>query len=233
MAILIKRYANRKLYNTDTSRYITLKGIAKLLEEGEEVHVIDKETGDDITQVALSQILVDNQRSREDPSDTLLTQILSKGGDVLYGAIKKSVDDATEGIGDFQDRFRQIVNVPENMAWPRTGAEDEDEAMEHDTRDEAGVDEPGGRSSRRRSPFERPHPSEAGGTPRSGRRDESGALPEELKTLIDGAVREAVQKAMGQVDLPDRNALRSLDRKLDRVNRTLERIEEAFADGED
>ena len=109
MAILIKRYANRKLYNTDTSRYITLKGIAKLLEEGEEVRVIDNETGEDITQVALSQILVDNQRAHEDPSDTLLTQILSRGGDALYGAIKKSVDDATDGIGEFQDRFRRIV----------------------------------------------------------------------------------------------------------------------------
>ena len=57
MAILIKRYANRKLYNTETSRYITLKGIAKLLDEGESVQVVDKETGEDITQVALSQIL--------------------------------------------------------------------------------------------------------------------------------------------------------------------------------
>ncbi len=45
MAILIKRYANRKLYNTEASRYITLKGIAELLEEGEEVHVVDNETG--------------------------------------------------------------------------------------------------------------------------------------------------------------------------------------------
>ena len=109
MAILIKRYANRKLYNTDTSRYITLKGIAKLLDDGEEVRVVDNETGEDITQVALSQILVDNKRAKEDPSDTLLTQILTRGGDALYGAIRKSVDDASEGIGDFQDRFRQLV----------------------------------------------------------------------------------------------------------------------------
>ncbi len=113
MSILIKRYANRKLYNTQASRYITLKGIAKLLDEGEEVRVIDNETGEDITQVALSQILVDNQRAKEDPSDTLLSQILSRGGDALYGAIKRSVDDATEGLGEFQDRFRRIVNQPD------------------------------------------------------------------------------------------------------------------------
>ena len=116
MAILIKRYANRKLYNTDTSRYITLKGIAALLSEGDEVRVVDNETGEDITQVALSQILVDNKRAHEDPSDTLLSQILSRGGDALYGAIRKSVDDATEGIGDFQDRFRQLVRQGDDNA---------------------------------------------------------------------------------------------------------------------
>ncbi len=114
MAILIKRYANRKLYNTETSRYITLKGIAKLLDEGESVQVVDKETGEDITQVALSQILVGNERAKENPSDTLITQILSRGGDALYGALKKSVDDANEGIEDFQDRVRQFVKQSES-----------------------------------------------------------------------------------------------------------------------
>ena len=44
MTALIKRYANRKLYNTDTSRYITLKGIAELVEADVEVRVIDNET---------------------------------------------------------------------------------------------------------------------------------------------------------------------------------------------
>ena len=113
MAILIKRYANRKLYNTETSRYITLKGIAKLLDEGESVQVVDKETGEDITQVALSQILVGNERAKENPSDTLITQILSRGGDALYGALKKGVDDANDGIEDFQDRVRQFVKQSE------------------------------------------------------------------------------------------------------------------------
>ena len=109
MATLIKRYANRKLYNTETSRYITLRGVGELLDRGEEVRVVDNETGEDITQVALSQILVDNKRSREVPSDTLLTQILSRGGDAVYSAIRKSVDDASDGLGEFQERFRQFV----------------------------------------------------------------------------------------------------------------------------
>jgi polyhydroxyalkanoate synthesis repressor PhaR len=134
MAILIKRYANRKLYNTETSRYITLKGIATLLDLGDEVRVVDNETGDDITQVVLSQILVDNKRAKEDPSENLLSQILSRGGDALYSAIRKSVDDATEGIGEFQDRFREFVGQSDarsrggrGFAWDpqRAGRPDE------------------------------------------------------------------------------------------------------------
>ena len=110
MAILIKRYANRKLYNTATSRYITLKGIAELLDGGKEVQVIDNETGEDITSVALSQILVDSERSNKQPSDTLLSQILGRGGDALYGALKKSVDDATGGIDEVRDRVLRAMS---------------------------------------------------------------------------------------------------------------------------
>ena len=128
MAILIKRYANRKLYNTETSRYITLRGLGELLDRGEEVRVVDNETGEDITQVALSQILVDNKRSREIPSDTLLTQILSRGGDAVYSAIRKSVDEASDGLGEFQERFRQLVQRGDGamargraFAWDRHG----------------------------------------------------------------------------------------------------------------
>ena len=109
MAILIKRYANRKLYNTQTSRYITLKGIAELIDDGEEVRVIDNETGEDITNVALSQILVDSERSNTDVSQSLLSQILGRGSDALYEALRKGVDDASEGLGEIQDRFRRMV----------------------------------------------------------------------------------------------------------------------------
>ena len=114
MAILIKRYANRKLYNTQTSRYITLKGIAELIDDGEEVRVIDNETGEDITNVALSQILVDSERSNADVSQSLLSQILGRGGDALYEALRKGVDDASEGLGEIQDRFRRMVAVRES-----------------------------------------------------------------------------------------------------------------------
>ncbi len=116
MSVLIKRYANRKLYNTETSRYITLKGISELIEAGEDVRVIDNETGEDITNVALSQILVDHERSNNTASRTLLSELISRGGDALYGALRRGVGDASEGIGELQNNLRRIIKNREHNA---------------------------------------------------------------------------------------------------------------------
>jgi polyhydroxyalkanoate synthesis repressor PhaR len=111
MTVLIKRYANRKLYNTETSRYITLKGVAELIDSGQEVRVIDNETGDDITSVALSQILVDSERSNSAVPKGLLSNIFQRGGDALYGALRRGVDDASDGIGEVRRSVRRLVRT--------------------------------------------------------------------------------------------------------------------------
>jgi polyhydroxyalkanoate synthesis repressor PhaR len=109
MPVLIKRYANRKLYNTQTSRYITLKGIAELLENDEEVCVIDNETGEDITSVTLSQILVDTERSNRAVPGNLISELVQRGGDALYGALRRSMGDASEGLDEFQRNMRRLL----------------------------------------------------------------------------------------------------------------------------
>ena len=216
MAILIKRYANRKLYNTETSRYITLKGIAQLLDEGEEVRVIDKETGEDITRVALSQILVDNQRAKEDPSDTLLTQILSRGGDALYGAIKKSVDDATDGIGEFQDRFKEFVDQSPGIGKSAGG-------FGWDARD----------GHERRSPFTR-EDAEAETKDRAeedeynerSRWPRMGGLPD-LRESVQSAIANAIERSdlRNLGDIPRKSDLDTLNENLTRVADAIERLE--------
>ena len=64
-ARLIKRYANRKLYDTHDKRYVTLEQIAQLVRDGEDIKVIDNESTKDLTSVTLSQILVEQERKRE------------------------------------------------------------------------------------------------------------------------------------------------------------------------
>ena len=61
---LIKKYANRKLYDTTDKRYLTMDRLAELIKSGEEVSIVDNETGDDLTSSIVSQLL-----ARED-SDT-------------------------------------------------------------------------------------------------------------------------------------------------------------------
>ena len=123
MAVLIKRYANRKLYNTETSRYITLKGIADLLEQGQEVKVIENESGEDITSVTLSQILVDTERDGRSVPGNLLSELFQRGGDVLYDAVRKRVDDASEGIEELKGNVRRLLR-PRGRDWVAFAAPD-------------------------------------------------------------------------------------------------------------
>jgi polyhydroxyalkanoate synthesis repressor PhaR len=115
MPVLIKRYANRKLYNTVTSRYITLKGIAELIEQGEQVQVRDNETGEDITSVTLSQILVDTERSNRSVPGNLLSELIQRGGDVLY-ALRRGVGDASDGIEEIQSNLRRMLRGGERAS---------------------------------------------------------------------------------------------------------------------
>jgi polyhydroxyalkanoate synthesis repressor PhaR len=70
---VIKRYSNRKLYDTKGSRYVTLLQIAEMVREGEEVQIIDNNTKDDLTEITLAQIIYEEQKahSRNVPLQTL------------------------------------------------------------------------------------------------------------------------------------------------------------------
>ena len=140
MTVLIKRYANRKLYNTDTSRYITLKGIAELVEQGEDVRVIDNETGEDISGVTLSQILVDNERRDHAVPRTLLSDLIQKSGDALYGALKKGVGDAQENIEELQRNVRRVIRSREDEEGGRLRTTFEDARAEWDAMIQGAVE---------------------------------------------------------------------------------------------
>jgi len=80
----IKRYPNRKLYDTGESRYITLEEIATFLRGGGEVRVVDSRSGEDITTMTLAQVLVgEEKRSRPVMPGQRLMSLLQTGGDFL------------------------------------------------------------------------------------------------------------------------------------------------------
>jgi polyhydroxyalkanoate synthesis repressor PhaR len=81
---VIKRYPNRKLYDTATKRYITLEEIASLIRQGQEVVVIDHASGEDLTAITLSQVILEQERKQEGfVPRAVLAGLVRAGGDTV------------------------------------------------------------------------------------------------------------------------------------------------------
>lgn len=81
---VIKRYPNRKLYDTEAKRYITLEGIAALIRQGEDVSVVDHATNEDLTALTLSQIIFEQEKKQSGfLPRSVLTGLIQAGGDTL------------------------------------------------------------------------------------------------------------------------------------------------------
>lgn len=81
---IIKRYPNRKLYDTEAKRYVTLEAITQMIHEGQEVQVVDHETGEDLTNLTLSQIIFEQEKKGAGLLPrALLTNLVRAGGDTF------------------------------------------------------------------------------------------------------------------------------------------------------
>jgi len=82
--ILLKKYANRRLYDTEKSAYVTLNQVAELVQEGRQVEVIDAKSGEDVTAFILTQIILEEAKKRNALLPVpLLHLIIQYGGNVL------------------------------------------------------------------------------------------------------------------------------------------------------
>ena len=92
----IKKYSNRKLYHTNRKRYITLEGIAALIQAGEQVSVIDNETGEDITTPILAQVVLQAGGRKSSLPAHVLAGLIQTSGDTIAG-LGRSVWTALSG----------------------------------------------------------------------------------------------------------------------------------------
>src|SRR5260370_231379 len=91
MAYVIKRYSNRKLYDTQESRYVTLEELEELIRAGREISVVDVSTGEDLTSVTLAQIILENERNHRATLPTGFLHQLIKHGEAWQDFVQKSL----------------------------------------------------------------------------------------------------------------------------------------------
>lgn len=104
---LIKKYANRKLYDTRTSSYVTLEGIAGLVRDGHEIKVVDRVTGHDLTQVTLSQIVLSEEK-RGPASDG---GALHERGQALLDYVRKTLNVPSDLVNQMERRRGDLEGV--------------------------------------------------------------------------------------------------------------------------
>jgi polyhydroxyalkanoate synthesis repressor PhaR len=113
MARRIKRYDNRKLYDTEASEYVSLSDVAALVRSGETVEVVDNATGEDLTAQTLTQIILEEGKNGHNviPSD-LLHQLLRRSEEMVDSGIdqiRSTVDDLMQSsLG----RLKRLVQTP-------------------------------------------------------------------------------------------------------------------------
>ena len=107
--ITIKKYANRRLYNTGTSTYVTLEDLAALVKKGEDFLVYDAKTGEDITRSVLAQIIFEqeNKQGQNLLPIAFLRQLIRFYGDSMQMLVPRYLEVSIESLTREQEKFRQ------------------------------------------------------------------------------------------------------------------------------
>jgi polyhydroxyalkanoate synthesis repressor PhaR len=108
MAYVIKRYSNRKLYDTQESRYVTLEEIEEMIRAGKEIAVVDAASGEDLTSVTLAQIILENERNHRATLPTAFLHQLIKHGEAWQDFVQRSMKSSLEGIVSSQREMERI-----------------------------------------------------------------------------------------------------------------------------
>ncbi len=116
---IIKKYPNRRLYDTQISSYITLEDVRQLICDGEKFEVVDAKSGEDLTRTVLLQIIAEHEEKGQPIFSTeLLTQVIRFYGDALQGFMGNYLERSMQLFLDQQSQFRsQLTNLMGQTPW--------------------------------------------------------------------------------------------------------------------
>ena len=108
--VTIKKYANRRLYNTGTSTYVTLEDLASMVKSGEDFVVYDAKTGEDITRSVLTQIIVEEEGKGQNLLPiNFLRQLISFYGDNLQFLLPRYLEQSMDSFALNQEQMRKYL----------------------------------------------------------------------------------------------------------------------------
>jgi len=114
--VLIRKYSDRRLYDTGASRYVKLDDIARMVREGADVRVVDGRTGKDITNVIFTQIIVENAREREIALPLqLLTQLVRASDKATHDFLTWYLDNTLNLYDKAQETLRTRLSSAKNV----------------------------------------------------------------------------------------------------------------------
>ena len=108
--VIIKKYANRRLYDTESSSYITLERLAEMVRQKRQFKVVDAKSGEDLTRGVLTQIIMDEEaRGATMLPVNFLRQLISMYGDQMQSVVPQYLEASLEALQRNQSQFREAM----------------------------------------------------------------------------------------------------------------------------
>jgi polyhydroxyalkanoate synthesis repressor PhaR len=198
---IIKRYTNRKLYDTVESRYVTLDEIAAMIKEGTEVRIVDNRTKEDLTSVTLAQIIFEEEKKKNQMPLSVLREIIRHPGESISGFIQKEVTPRVASIREeAESRLDKLLR-----------------------RDESGKPEGAAEEPPPAAPT--PSPDAAAGLSPADLLKASQRAFEDWQRKIDERVKHVVENLTGNLPALGRD-MASLTQRLEELEKKLEQVEQ-------
>lgn len=120
--VIIKKYANRRLYNTESSSYITLEHLAEKVRQGRDFKVVDAKSGEDITRSVLTQIIVEEEsRGQNMLPVSFLRQLIGLYGDSMQAMVPQYLEASMATFHKNQEQLQKLFVAPFSGTLPFSG----------------------------------------------------------------------------------------------------------------
>ncbi len=174
--VVVKKYANRRLYNTESSSYITLDNLAEMIRQGRDFVVYDARSGEDITRGVLTQIIVEEEgKGRALLPTAFLRQLIGFYGDQMQSLVPRYLEQSLAAFAQQQEQVRATMQKTMGNLFPFNNA-----TVEEMSRQNLAMME---RAFSLFTPFYRPPEQAASPAPEPAEAPEIAALRAEVETL--------------------------------------------------